>query len=152
MICSCTEDYYSTVLVGPPTAYIYVTGYIVEVRSVNVMRRTHHRFMTYDTYTHSIFIQEGGRGAYQLIEAQETPFFSWRALFVCCLCVFFCSWTIRRYFYKASTWMLARGPASPAQDLHHHGPDLGISFFLIFVRCVALRNLDLLIKTSGVGT
>ena len=25
--------------------------------------------------------------------------------------------------------------------------DLGISFFLIFVRCVALRNLDLLIKT-----
>ena len=26
--------------------------------------------------------------------------------------------------------------------------DLGISIFLIFVRCVALRNLDLLIKTS----
>ena len=26
--------------------------------------------------------------------------------------------------------------------------DLGISIFLIFVRCVALRNLDLLIKTD----
>ena len=26
--------------------------------------------------------------------------------------------------------------------------DLGISFFLIFVRCVALRNLELLIKTG----
>ena len=26
--------------------------------------------------------------------------------------------------------------------------DLGISIFLIFVRCVALRNLDLLIKTG----
>ena len=26
--------------------------------------------------------------------------------------------------------------------------NLGISFFLIFVRCVALRNLDLLIKTG----
>ena len=41
-------------------------------------------------------------------------------------------------------WMLARTPASPAQ-----GPttmDLGISFFLIFVRCVALRNLELLSK------
>ena len=43
-------------------------------------------------------------------------------------------------------WMLARAPASPAQGLHHH-MDLGISIFLIFVRCVALRNLDLLIKT-----
>ena len=32
-------------------------------------------------------------------------------------------------------WILARAPASPAQDL-------GISIFLIFVRCVALRNLD----------
>ena len=27
--------------------------------------------------------------------------------------------------------------------------DLGISIFLIFVRCVALRNLELLIKTVG---
>ena len=26
--------------------------------------------------------------------------------------------------------------------------DLGISFFLIFVRCLALRSLDLLIKTG----
>ena len=26
--------------------------------------------------------------------------------------------------------------------------DLGISIFLIFIRCVALRNLDLLIKTD----
>ena len=43
-------------------------------------------------------------------------------------------------------WMLARAPASPAQGLHHH--DLGISFFLISVQCVALRNLDLLIKTG----
>ena len=44
-------------------------------------------------------------------------------------------------------WMLARAPASPAQDFHHHEP-LGIPFFLIFVRCVALSNLDLLIKTD----
>ena len=43
-------------------------------------------------------------------------------------------------------WMLARAPASPAQGLHHH--DLGISFFLIFERCVALKNLELLIKTG----
>ena len=28
--------------------------------------------------------------------------------------------------------------------------DLGISIFLIFVRCVALRNLELLIKTGCV--
>ena len=43
-------------------------------------------------------------------------------------------------------WMLARALASPAQGLHHHGPR---HFnFLIFVRCVALRNLDLLIKTG----
>ena len=27
--------------------------------------------------------------------------------------------------------------------------DLGISIFIIFVRCVALRNLELLIKTGG---
>ena len=42
-------------------------------------------------------------------------------------------------------WILARAPASPAQGLHHHGPWC-ISIFLIFVRWVALRNLDLLIK------
>ena len=42
-------------------------------------------------------------------------------------------------------WTLARAPASPAQGLHHHG-DLGISFFPYFcTKCVALRNLDLLI-------
>ena len=44
-------------------------------------------------------------------------------------------------------WMLTRAPASPAQGLHqHHGPRY--FNFLIFVRCVALRNLDLLIKTG----
>ena len=43
-------------------------------------------------------------------------------------------------------WMLARAPASPAQGLHHHGPR---HFnFPHFVRCVALRNLELLIKTG----
>ena len=62
------------------------------------------------------------------------------------------------------SWMLARAPASPAQGLPHHWTagcwlarrlrqlkasttmDLGISIFLISVQCVALRNLDLLIK------
>ena len=43
-------------------------------------------------------------------------------------------------------WMLARAPASPAQGLHNHGPRY--FNFLIFVQCVALRNLDLLIKTG----
>ena len=43
-------------------------------------------------------------------------------------------------------WMLARAPASPAQGLHHHGPRY--FNFLISVQCVALRNLDLLIKTG----
>ena len=42
-------------------------------------------------------------------------------------------------------WMLARAPASPTQGLHHHGPRY---FNCIFVQCVALRNLDLLIKTG----
>ena len=43
-------------------------------------------------------------------------------------------------------WMLARAPASRAQGLHHHGP----RYFnvLISVQCVALRNLELLIKTG----
>ena len=73
---------------------------------------------------------------------------------------------IRRAFSRMHMaldgWMLARAPASPAQ-----GPttmDLGISIFLIFVRCVALRNLeyccsklfgtylsDLLLRTLVVG-
>ena len=39
-------------------------------------------------------------------------------------------------------WMLTRASASPAQGLHHHGPRYFI--FHISVRCVALRNLDLL--------
>ena len=43
-------------------------------------------------------------------------------------------------------WMLARAPASPAQGLHHLGPRY--FNFLIFVRCVALKNLELLIKTG----
>ena len=44
-------------------------------------------------------------------------------------------------------WMLARAPASPAQGLHHHGSRYFI-FFLISVQRVALRNLDVLIKTG----
>ena len=43
-------------------------------------------------------------------------------------------------------WMLARAPASPAQGLHHHG--LRYLNFPYFVRCLALRNLDLMIKTG----
>ena len=43
-------------------------------------------------------------------------------------------------------WMLARGPAPPAQGLHHHGPRY--FNFLIFLQCVAFRNLDLFIKTA----
>ena len=43
-------------------------------------------------------------------------------------------------------WMLARAPTSPAAGLHHHRPRYYIFFF--FVRCAALRNLDLLIKTD----
>ena len=45
-------------------------------------------------------------------------------------------------------WMLACAPASPAQDLHHHGPRY-ISIFLIFVRGVALRSLELLLIKTG---
>ena len=43
-------------------------------------------------------------------------------------------------------WMLARAPASPAQGLHHHGPRYFICSY--FCKCVALRILDLLIKTG----
>ena len=46
--------------------------------------------------------------------------------------------------------MLTRPPASPAQGLHH--VDLGISIFLIFLACVALRNMDMLIKTDWTVT
>ena len=42
--------------------------------------------------------------------------------------------------------MLARAPAPPAQGLYHHGPRY--FNFLIFVQCMALRHLDLLIKTG----
>ena len=45
-------------------------------------------------------------------------------------------------------WILARAPASPAQGFHQTTMDLGILISLIFVRCVALRNLELLIKTG----
>ena len=43
-------------------------------------------------------------------------------------------------------WMLARPPASPAQGLYHHGPRY--FNFLIFVRCVALRNLGIVDQTG----
>ena len=47
-------------------------------------------------------------------------------------------------------WMLARAPASPAQGLHRYGPRyFGFPFS---VRRVALRNLDLLIKTGWIVT
>ena len=45
-------------------------------------------------------------------------------------------------------WMLARAPASPVQGLHHHGPRY-FDFPFFCTKCVALRNLDLLIKTGG---
>ena len=44
-------------------------------------------------------------------------------------------------------WMLARAPASPVQGLHHHGPRY-FDFPYFCTKCVALRNLDLLIKTG----
>ena len=47
--------------------------------------------------------------------------------------------TFSRMHRALDGWMLARVPASP----DHHGP--WYSIFLIFVRCVALGNLDLLI-------
>ena len=43
-------------------------------------------------------------------------------------------------------WMLARALASPDQGLHHHGPRY--FNFLIFVQCVALRNLDLFVDQN----
>ena len=43
-------------------------------------------------------------------------------------------------------WMLARALAPPAQGLHHHRPRY--FNFLIFLQCVALRNLNLLIKAG----
>ena len=43
-------------------------------------------------------------------------------------------------------WMLACAPVSPAQGPYHHGPRY--FNFPFFFRCVALKNLDLLIKTD----
>ena len=54
--------------------------------------------------------------------------------------------TVLRMHRALDGWMLARAPASPAQGLHHL--DLGISILLIFVRCVTLRDLNLLNKTG----
>ena len=50
-------------------------------------------------------------------------------------------------------WMLARAPASPAQGLHHHGPRYFIfsyfcTMYVCMYVCVALRILDMLIKTG----
>ena len=44
--------------------------------------------------------------------------------------------------------MLARAPTSPAQCLYIMG--LGTSIYIISVRCVTLRNMDLMIKLLGV--
>ena len=44
-------------------------------------------------------------------------------------------------------WMLARALAPPAQGFHHHGPWY-FNFPCFCTMCVALRNLDLLIKTG----
>ena len=53
---------------------------------------------------------------------------------------------LSRMYRALDGWMLARAPASSGQGLHHHGPQY--FNFLIIVQCVALRNLDLLIKTG----
>ena len=55
--------------------------------------------------------------------------------------------TVSRMHRALDGWMLARAPASPAQGLHHL--DHGTSIFLIFVRCVTLKDLNLLIKKTG---
>ena len=56
--------------------------------------------------------------------------------------------TFLRMHRALDGWMLAI-----ARRLHQLKAsttmNLGISFFLIFVRCVALRNLELLIKLVG---
>ena len=43
-------------------------------------------------------------------------------------------------------WMLARAPASPAQDLHHHGPRY--FNFPYFCTVCGLEKLGLVIKTG----
>ena len=45
-------------------------------------------------------------------------------------------------------WMLARAMASPAQYLHHHGPRYFNFPYFCTMAWVALRNLELLIKTG----
>ena len=57
------------------------------------------------------------------------------------------SWGFSRMHKALDDWMLARAPASPAQGLHHHGPRC-FNFPYFYTMCVALRNLDLLIKTD----
>ena len=56
--------------------------------------------------------------------------------------------TFSRMHRALDGWMLAI-----VRRLHHLKAsttmDLGISIFLIFVRCAALRNLELLIKLVG---
>ena len=54
--------------------------------------------------------------------------------------------TFSRMHRALGGWMLARAPASPTRGLHHHGPRYFNFFF--FLRCVALSNLELLIKTG----
>ena len=52
------------------------------------------------------------------------------------------SWCCFTGMHRAvASWMLARAPASLAQDLHRHEP---LHFFL-FMHGLALRNVDLLI-------
>ena len=54
--------------------------------------------------------------------------------------------TFSRMHRALDGWMLARAPVSELKA--STTMDLGISIFLIFVQCVAFRNLDLLIKTG----
>ena len=54
--------------------------------------------------------------------------------------------TFSRMHRALDGWMLARAPASELKA--STTMDLCISLFLIFVQCVAFRNLDLLIKTG----
>ena len=54
--------------------------------------------------------------------------------------------TFSRMHRALDGWMLARAPTSPAQGLHHYGPRY--FNFPYFCTCVALKNLELLIKTG----
>ena len=56
------------------------------------------------------------------------------------------SWGFSGMHKALGGWMLARAPASPAEGLYLHRPRYFI--FLFFVRYVAFRSLDLLIKTD----